>query len=633
MRLRGEGIGFDSRLIPIVALVLAGTIAVVLVILAPDLQWFLPDAIRRRRIGMALVALAATYAIARTLAVRRQAGVPSSHPLDRALDRVNALADVALSGGLTIIVAVTGLAFLATWLPHYLLWPWSRDADTFATLAQSWDAGIRPYRDIRGYNFPGAIYLSWVLGKSFGWGRTWALYAFDAAALVALGVILAAWSRRCLGRMFPGLAAYLVFLTFYLSRDFETVAQRDWHASLCVVLGLLILQAWPSRTSRILSALLCAGALAIRPHAGLFLPAMAAAVLEGAGRHDDGPRSRRAIELRWLAEWLLALGGFTVLAFAPLLVAGIADDLIRGLKVVAFGGPYNRANPATATQVLVEELVQPATRIVIGLFVVLLAANRGASRRRAVTWGLALSAALVYRLFHPVQHAYLIYPLTLVGSVAMALPIAWIIDRAGVPPPLRVLVVLALVVETSLGPPLFCDPSATVEAIQSLAHGEMLPIHSPPGSRAWFDPTKARWYAWEDYRDALIYLRRNTRPGTLVANVLKEPPFPAINGPTGRLSPFRAESGICWMWLVDIDLEPEFASSLEGADDSVVVWSPEEHKLLSQLRLDRLASVIRKRYRPEARFGHIEVWRRANEPPPGSPESPDGPDVRRSGDQ
>ncbi len=97
----------------------------------------------------------------------------------------------------------------------------------------------------------------------------------------------------------------------------------------------------------------------------------------------------------------------------------------------------------------------------------------------------------------------------------------------------------------------------------------------------------------------------------MVANVLEQPPYPAINGPAGRLSPFQAESGICWMLLVNIDLEPEFAESLAQADDSVVVWSPEEHGLVSQLRLDRLAAVIREHYRPEARFGHIEVWRRA----------------------
>ncbi len=601
MSMPREDGGISRHLMPSLALILAGTIAVILVYLAPDLQWFLPDAIRRRRIGMALIALAGAYAVARTFVPGRRAFI---------LGRVDALGDVAISGGLTILVAASCLAFLATWVPHYLLWPWSRDADTFATLAQSWDAGIRPYRDIRGYNFPGAIYLAWVLGKSFGWGRTWALYAFDATALVALGGFLAAWSRRCLGRMFPGLASYLVFLTFYLSRDFETVAQRDWHASLCIVLGLLILQGWPGRTSRIVSALLCAAALATRPHAVLFLPAMAAAVLEGARRVD--PDGARPGPTRLILEWFVALVIFTAMAFAPLLIAGIADDLIQGLKVAAFGGPYNRANPTTAGRVFVEQLMQPATWIVIGLLGVVIAADRGASRRRAVTWGLALSAALVYRLFHPWQHAYLAYPLTLVGSVAMALPIAWIIDRAGVPAPLRVLAVLAMVVEMSMGVPLFCDPSATVVAIRSLARGETLPIHSPPGCRAWFDPTKARWYAWADYRDALIFLRRNTRPGTMVANVLEQPPYPAINGPAGRLSPFQAESGICWMLLVNIDLEPEFAESLEQATDSVVVWSPEEHKLLSQLRLDRLASVIREHYRPEARFGHIEIWRRSD---------------------
>jgi hypothetical protein len=601
MSMPREDGGISRHLMPALALILAGTIAVILVYLAPDLQWFLPDAIRRRRIGMALIALAGAYAVARIFVPRRRAII---------LDHVDALGDAAISGGLTILIAALCLAFLATWLPHYWLWPWSRDADTFATLAQSWDAGIRPYRDIRGYNFPGAIYLSWLLGKSFGWGRTLALYAFDGAALVALGGFLAAWSRRCLGRMFPGLASYLVFLTFYLSRDFETVAQRDWHATLCIVLGLLILQGWPGRTSRIVSALLVAAALATRPHAVLFVPAMAAAVLEGMGRVD--PDRARPSRARLLLEWFFALTMFTAMAFAPLLIAGIADDLIGGLKVAAFGGPYNRANPTTAAHVFVEQLTRPATWIVIGLLGVLIAADRGASRRRAVTWGLALSAALLYRLFHPVQHAYLAHPLALMGSVTLALPIAWIINRAGVPTPLRVLAAIAIVVEMSMGVPLFCDPSATVEAIQSLAHGETLPIHSPPGSRAWFDPTKARWYAWEDYRDALIYLRRNTQPGTMVANVLKEPPFPAINGPTGRLSPFRAESGICWMWLVNIDLEPEFAAALEQATDSVVVWSPEEHKLLSQLRLDRLASVIRERYRPEARFGHIEVWRRAD---------------------
>src|SRR5207237_9048744 len=141
--------------------------------------------------------------------------------------------------------------------------------------------------------------------------------------------------------------------------------------------------------------------------------------------------------------------------------------------------------------------------------------------------------------------------------------------------------------------------SARLEAVGSLVRGQPLPPSSPPGSRAWFDLSRGRWYAWEDYRRVLIHLRETTRPTTLVANVLKEPPFPAINGPTARLSPFRAESGICWMWLVDLDLDGEFAVELQHATDSVVVWSPAEHELLSQLRLPCLTAVIRRLYRPE----------------------------------
>ena len=75
---------------------------------------------------------------------------------------------------------------MLVWVPHYLTWPWSRDQETFTVLAQSWDQGILPYRDIRAYNFPGATYISWVLGKVFGWGHTVPLYAFDAGCIVLL---------------------------------------------------------------------------------------------------------------------------------------------------------------------------------------------------------------------------------------------------------------------------------------------------------------------------------------------------------------------------------------------------------------------------------------------------------------
>jgi len=65
------------------------------------------------------------------------------------------------------------------------------------------------------------------------------------------------------------------------------------------------------------------------------------------------------------------------------------------------------------------------------------------------------------------------------------------------------------------------------------------------------------------------------------------------------------------MWLIDIDLDAPFALALERTPDSVVVWSPAEINANPRLKLERVTAVIRRRYRPEARFGPIEVWRRS----------------------
>src|SRR4051794_12462651 len=129
-----------------------------------------------------------------------------------------------LSGVLAFLCAL----MFAAWLPHYLTWPWWPDVDSFAAIAQGWDAGIRPYRDVSLFNFPGQIELLWLLGKTFGWGRTWPIYAADAGLLLALGLTMAAWSRRAFGRTSPGLVGFIAFSYYYMSLDFTQAAQRDW---------------------------------------------------------------------------------------------------------------------------------------------------------------------------------------------------------------------------------------------------------------------------------------------------------------------------------------------------------------------------------------------------------------------
>ena len=101
-----------------------------------------------------------------------------------------------------------------------------------------------------------------------------------------------------------------------------------------------------------------------------------------------------------------------------------------------------------------------------------------------------------------------------------------------------------------------------------------------------------------------------TSPQTLVANAFNRFPYLPINGPTGRLSPFRAESGICWMCFVDIDLDSEFAQALEAATDSVVVWEPDQLDIDPRIKVKRLNAVIRELYQPAARFGTFEIWTR-----------------------
>ncbi|MGC8639793.1 MAG: hypothetical protein ACP5XB_07970 [Isosphaeraceae bacterium] len=483
-------------------------------------------------------------------------------------------------------------------------WPWCRDEDTFATLAQSWDAGIRPYRDIRAYNFPGHIYLHWLLGRTLGWGRTQAFYALDVAALLVLGAALWAWSRRRLQGTLSGLLAYVAFLSFYLSLSYHEVAERDWHATLAAALAIMTLESWPARWAIWTASALEALALVIRPHAILFVPAILSAIAER-------PRGVRAA-----IEWVTGLVLFTTLGFAPLLVQGILDDLARGLGVAAYGGPYSHASLALAIEIITHEL---SHRVLIVVLASLLLLWRFDTELRplARTWFLALVAGIVYRTVHPVQHAYLANPLALVSAIALAVPTARLVSISRLAPPVRVLVLLLVVHEVMPHVPSFCEPIESIRALKWLGRG-VEPPDPPPGCRRLYFRLNFCCYPWADYRRALDYLRRTTSPDTEIANVLKQPPFPSFNGPVGRLSPFRTESGICWMLLIDMDLDAEFARELERSTNSVVVWSPGEIGLKSPLKLKRLTSLIAELYRPEARFGRIEIWKRTSEfyPPP-----------------
>ena len=204
------------------------------------------------------------------------------------------LSEKLLAEPVTVLLGLICLMQLATWIPHYLTWPLWADHDVFTTLARGWQAGVLPFRDLACNQFPGAIYLCWILGRIAGWGNSMAIYAFDAAAIILLGIGLVLWSRHLFGRALPGIVGYLSFLSYYLAFDYTHAAQRDWYTPLFVVLGLLILQT--SRGTFLAPAVAGASmsiAMCFRPHAALFLPAVALQLM--AEIRDGGSLRRTAV--------------------------------------------------------------------------------------------------------------------------------------------------------------------------------------------------------------------------------------------------------------------------------------------------------------------------------------------------
>jgi hypothetical protein len=601
------------RIVRLTVLGMACTLGLFGIMLLPDLIRLIPERIRAWWVEALSLFCLIVYAIARLLASVKSGGRPSTELARAGLRRVDFFTDRALKDGLALALGLLCLGLVLVWVPHYLTWPWSRDQETFAVLAQSWDQGILPYRDIRAYNFPGATYISWVLGKVFGWGHTVPLYAFDAGCIVLLGAALNAWSRRRMGGAIPGLIGYLAFLTLYLNLHYENVVERDWHTALLMCLALMVLQAWPGRFAQLASALAAALALTIRPHAVLFLPALLWEVAQGPD--SLGENRSKSKRIRAVTHWCMWMAIFVTMAFAPLVLAGIAGDFVRGLRVVAYGGPYSKTTPADMMRVFVDQLTSWKTDVPLIATLLAAARPREALSRMAASWSLALLAALLYKPIHPVHHSYLIIPIALVSSITWAFAVSWLLSLHRLGRPVLVLAIALLVYEIMPARPDMCSVTNSLSALPPLLLGETPP--TPPLGCLWAFGVRSD--RWDNYREVLSYIGKETSPKTLVANVLNRFPYESLNGSTGRLSPFLAESGICWMSHVDIDLDPEFAESLIAAADSVVVWSPSESKAEPRLKLERVIAVTRQYYEPAARFGRVEVWKRKA---PGGRHSP-----------
>lgn len=506
-----------------------------------------------------------------------------------------------LRGPLSALLAALCVWELATWAPNYLTWPLWADHDVFATAARSWDAGLPPYRHLRGNNFPGTTYVFWALGKlfGFGWAQGPSFYGFDAALVLLFGAALVTWSLRRFGEALPGLVGYGGFLGYYLALDYSQAAQRDWQGPAMAMLGLLLIQARPGRASRSSAALISAFGLIIRPQAVLLLPAQAVAIASEA-------RARGLSVVTALAEWAALLAVGLGLGFLPLLMGNLWPDFLAALKVVTYGGKYNLVTPSMFFQQMLIQL-QPLRVDIVPIGILLLAPiSAPATRRTSLPWLVALLGVVLYRPMSPHPHAYLTHPLMVVWAGLVAILVQMFLDQKGLPASVRLVAVLLIAGLGVSAKPRFCNPNGSLEAFGHL-RSRSEPGPKPTGYARHPDVPAASYYEWEDYRNLLKYLREATSEGTKVANCLKE--VPAIAGPTGRLPAFPAES-VAWLIVVREDDEEKFAEALRRSQDSVVVWAPSEKEMPRAPKLPKLTAAIEELYEPRARFGVIEVWGR-----------------------
>jgi hypothetical protein len=530
----------------------------------------------------------------------------SSYPPDAHRARlpvsVGALAFVQRNGyhvGYVLLVVVLSgfcLIHVTCWLASYLDWPWSPDHDVFATLARSWDAGVLPYRDMLANNPPTTIYLYWVLGKTFGWGRTVPFFAFDGMLIASLAIVMLLWSERVFSAILPGLVGYFLFLRFYLPLDYTMIGERDWHASLLAAFAIMVIQGWPGRRARMASALAMALAVATRPQAALFLPAVGFAIAVP----PRGIATSRRIIARNECEFAITFAGLVVLMFVPLLLAGILGDFLQSLRRAAYGGLHDPLTAAILWERVSGLLAQTRVSIPIAMTAILSCCARPRDRRIACVWLAATMASLFYKPISPRQHNYLDIPGFLFSSTGTAAVVGLVLRGRWISPWWRLGAVLLLAALPGQYARSSRELPWSYATWEQLRGGEA-PILYQTG---YFAP-----YTQYEYGELIGYVKK-LAPDTLVANALAYPL--AITGPTGRLSAFPAES-LAWVRWVRPEDEEAFLRKLEQTTNSVVVLCPGEFD--GELAdLARLKEAIQRLYEPEKRFFGIEVWRRRGRP-------------------
>ncbi len=293
-------------------------------------------------------------------------------------------------------------------------------------LAQLWDAGKLPYRDMFSTQFPGEVYILYLLGKGFGWGNTVAYYAFDAALVIAFLILLVVWGHRRTGGYLPGLIGGSTFLLYYVSQNTLVAGEREWHAGFLMTCSLLLLGLGSGRTMRLMlrgrfrSGDRCAAA-------GLCALACPLAGDRGSAqvRGESWKQSARD-----LFSWALVAAVVTAVGFLPLMWAGILGDF-RTCVQVLLQPPYNTSGPLQVFSRMSPQKHPAVLLAVTPLIVLFWDRNADAGRRDAQVVLAALLGVLFYSAISPVRNAYHAIPQVAVAALGVTYLVIQILRFGG----------------------------------------------------------------------------------------------------------------------------------------------------------------------------------------------------------
>lgn len=307
-------------------------------------------------------------------------------------------------------VPVAAFAVVAGWLAWQSRgWPLIHDAPIMHYIAWRIAEGAVPYRDLFDMNFPGVYLFHLAVVKTLGTGDA-AWRAVDLT-MTALGSVMVAALAAPWGRI-AALGGALFFAAYHLASGAWSAGQRDFLLVPFLLAGALGVARWAERGSAgtvLASGVALGAALTIKPHALLFVLALAAFIAVHARRADGSG-------LRPLAALVIGAAIAPAAAIAWLATLGAVDawrDIV-----------FNYLVP------LYSRVTRPAdwlyfrwhVWIAIGAAVILSLASVTWSRRVSARHAVAI-IGLVYGLVHFVGQRkgweYHLYPLAAFAAVLL----------------------------------------------------------------------------------------------------------------------------------------------------------------------------------------------------------------------